>query len=82
MSTPIDTPTPEAAKCPFHGAPKQAAGGGTGNRDWWPTQLRVDLLNQHSNRSTPLGEHFNYREEFKKLDYTALKADLKTVLKD
>jgi catalase-peroxidase len=82
MSTPIDTPTPDAAKCPFHGAPKQAAGGGTGNRDWWPTQLRVDLLNQHSNRSTPLGEHFNYREEFKKLDYTALKADLKTVLKD
>ena len=60
------------AKCPFH----HAAGGGTANKDWWPNQLRVDLLNQHSNKSNPLGEKFNYAEEFKKLDYRALKADL------
>ncbi|HBT4789972.1 TPA: catalase/peroxidase HPI, partial [Klebsiella variicola subsp. variicola] len=70
-----------AGKCPFHAeTPKQSAG--TGNRDWWPNQLRVDLLNQHSSRSNPLGEDFNYREEFKKLDYSALKADLRALLTD
>ena len=65
-------------KCPFH----NTSGGGTSNRDWWPKQLRVDLLNQHSDRSNPLGENFNYRDEFKKLDYSALKADLKQLLSD
>ncbi|WP_447866304.1 catalase/peroxidase HPI [Rahnella bonaserana] len=70
-----------AGKCPFHeGNTNKAAGGGTNNRDWWPNQLRVDLLNQHSNRSNPLGETFDYRKEFAKLDYSALKADLKGVL--
>lgn len=45
-----------AGKCPFHqGGHDQSAGAGTNNRDWWPNQLRVDLLNQHSNRSNPLG---------------------------
>ncbi|QGZ60203.1 catalase/peroxidase HPI [Paraburkholderia acidiphila] len=82
MSSPIDTPTPDSAKCPVHAEPKPIAGTGTGNLDWWPNQLRVDLLNQHSNRSNPLGESFDYREEFKKLDYSALKADLKAVLTD
>ncbi|MPT42165.1 MAG: catalase/peroxidase HPI, partial [Klebsiella sp.] len=72
-----------AGKCPFHAeTPKQSAGSGTGNRDWWPNQLRVDLLNQHSSRSNALGEDFNYREEFKKLDYSALKADLRALLTD
>jgi len=66
------------AKCPFH----PAAGGGMTNKDWWPQQLRVDLLNQHSNKSNPLGDAFNYREAFKKLDYAALKADLKALLSD
>ncbi|MDF7661655.1 catalase/peroxidase HPI [Erwiniaceae bacterium L1_54_6] len=75
--------TPSAAKCPFHqGADLPAAGGGTNNRDWWPKQLRVDLLNQHSNRSNPLGENFSYREAFSQLDYFALKADLKALLTD
>ena len=86
MSTSNDpSKTPSAGKCPFHAetsTPTQSAGGGTGNRDWWPNQLRVDLLNQHSNRSNPLGENFNYREEFKKLDYSALKADLRALLTD
>ncbi|MBC9252396.1 catalase/peroxidase HPI [Pseudomonas alcaligenes] len=65
-------------KCPFH----HAAGGGTSNADWWPNQLRVDLLNQHSEKSNPLGETFNYAEEFKKLDYKALKADLVKLMTD
>ena len=66
------------AKCPFN----HAAGGGTTNKDWWPNQLRVDLLNQHSSKSNPLGEKFNYAEEFKKLDYKALKADLVKLMTD
>jgi catalase-peroxidase len=66
----------QVAQCPFHGA----AGSGTQNKDWWPNQLRLDLLNQHSERSNPLGRDFNYRKEFKKLDYQALKADLKKLM--
>ncbi|MGQ7815917.1 catalase/peroxidase HPI [Metapseudomonas furukawaii] len=65
-------------KCPFN----HVAGGGTTNRDWWPNQLRVDLLNQHSDKSNPLGAKFNYAEEFKKLDYKALKADLVRLMTD
>ncbi|MBD9428203.1 catalase/peroxidase HPI [Pseudomonas sp. PDM15] len=64
-------------KCPFH-----HAAGGTTNKDWWPNQLRVDLLNQHSEKSNPLGEQFNYAEEFKKLDYKALKGDLVKLMTD
>ncbi|TXI34173.1 MAG: catalase/peroxidase HPI [Aquipseudomonas alcaligenes] len=64
-------------KCPFH-----VAGQGTTNLDWWPNQLRVDLLNQHSERSNPLGETFNYADEFKKIDYSALKGDIRKVLTD
>ena len=64
-------------KCPVaHG------NGGTQNRDWWPNQLRVDLLNQHSAKSDPLDPAFNYREEFKKLDYQALKNDLRQLMTD
>lgn len=66
------------SKCPFH----QTAGGGTGNRDWWPNQLRVDLLNQHSSRSNPLAGDFDYAEAFNKLDYHALKKDLRDLMTD
>ena len=66
------------AKCPFH----HAASGGTTNKDWWPNQLRVELLNQHANKSNPLGESFNYAESFKSLDYMALKADLVSLMTD
>ena len=65
-------------KCPFH----QTAGGGTTNKDWWPNQLRLDLLNQHSEKSNPLGKSFNYAAEFKKIDYAALKADLNKLMTD
>ena len=66
------------AKCPFTGsiAPKKAAGGGTGNRDWWPNQLKLNILRQHSALSNPMGEDFNYAEEFKSLDLAAVKKDL------
>jgi catalase-peroxidase len=58
-----------AGKCPFHaGTPTQSAGGGTGNRDWWPNQLRVDLLNQHSNRSNPWAKTLTTAKSLK-LDY-------------
>ena len=74
-------------KCPFSGGtsettPKHTAGGGTGNRDWWPNQLRVDLLHQHSSKSNPLGETFNYAEAFQSLDYEALKKDLRALMTD
>jgi len=65
-------------KCPFH----HAGGGGTSNRDWWPNQLRLDLLNQHSSRSNPLDKDFNYAKAFKKLDYFALKKDLLKLMTD
>jgi len=84
MSTPSDQHnTLSAGKCPFHqGNSNQSAGGGTASRDWWPNQLRVELLNQHSNRTNPLGEDFNYRKAFSELDYAALKGDLKALLTD
>ncbi len=69
---------PNELTCPFH----HVAGGGTSNRDWWPNQLRVDLLNQHGSRSNPLGENFNYAKAFKQLDYQALKADLVKLMTD
>jgi catalase-peroxidase len=65
-------------KCPFN----HAAGGGTTNQDWWPHQLRLDLLSQHSRKSNPLGETFNYAEQFKQLDYAALKKDLLELMTD
>ncbi|HWV16981.1 MAG TPA: catalase/peroxidase HPI [Rhodocyclaceae bacterium] len=66
------------SKCPFH----QVSGGGTSNKEWWPNQLRLELLSQHSEKSNPLGKNFNYREEFQKLDYAALKADLNKLMTD
>ncbi len=72
----------EESKCPFSGTSKPIAGGGTQNADWWPNRLRVDLLSQHSSKSDPLGQEFNYRDEFKKLDYEGLKADLRRLMTD
>lgn len=67
----------DAAKCPFmNGTLKSSAGGGTSNRDWWPNQLKLNILRQHSTLSNPMGEQFNYAEEFKKLDLAAVKKDL------
>ncbi|GKT26295.1 catalase/peroxidase HPI [Acidovorax sp. SUPP3334] len=71
--------TEETKKCPFHSA---SATGGTINKDWWPNQLRVDLLHQHSSKSNPLGGAFNYAEAFGSLDYEALKKDLRALMTD
>ncbi|MFC1988853.1 catalase/peroxidase HPI [Chloroflexota bacterium] len=64
------------------GANNPTAGGGTTNRDWWPNQLKLDILHQHSSKSNPMGEEFNYTEEFKKLDLEDLKKDLHMLMTD
>ncbi|MBK9939990.1 MAG: catalase/peroxidase HPI [Chitinophagaceae bacterium] len=65
------------SKCPFSGgALKQSAGNGTSIRDWWPNQLKLNILRQHSALSNPMGETFNYAEEFKTLDLAAVKKDI------
>ena len=65
------------SKCPFHGGSlKVSAGGGTSNRDWWPNQLKLNILRQNSSLSNPLGDDFNYAEEFKSLDLEAVKKDI------
>ena len=61
-------------------APKHIAGRGTANQDWWPNQLNLDILHQRSSRSNPMGEGFNYREEFKSLDLAAVKKDLRELM--
>ena len=55
---------------------KQTDIGGTTNLDWWPNQLNLDILRQHSSKSNPMGEGFNYAKEFKSLDFETLKKDL------
>jgi catalase-peroxidase len=65
-------------KCPFQHAP----GSGTSNKDWWPTHLPVDLLNQHSARSNPMGAEFNYARQFESLDLAAVKRDLAALMTD
>jgi catalase-peroxidase len=68
----------EVSKCPFH----HTTGGGTTNRDWWQNQLRLDILHQHSSKSNPMGEAFNYAKEFKSLDLAAVKKDLAALMTD
>lgn len=66
-----------ASKCPFSGAQKStSAGAGTRNRDWWPNQLKLNILRQNSNLSNPMGEGFNYAEAFQSLDLDAVKKDI------
>jgi catalase-peroxidase len=74
----------DISKCPFHnGSLKQTvAGSGTRNRDWWPNHLKVNILRQHSSRSNPMEEDFNYAEAFKSLDLEAVKKDLHALMTD
>ena len=64
------------SKCPFH----STAGGGTSNRDWWPNQLKLNILHQRSSKADPMGGDFNYAEEFKSLDLAAVKRDLEELM--
>ncbi len=70
------------SKCPVTGHSKSGSGGGTSNRDWWPNQLNLGILHQHSPASNPMDKDFNYADEFKKLDLTALKKDLYSLMID
>jgi len=73
----------EIVKCPVTGKThKPIAGMGTSNQEWWPNQLNLRILHQHSKKSNPMGEDFNYAEEFKKLDFKALKKDLYALMTD
>ena len=70
-------------KCPvMHGALTTNSSTGTSNRDWWPNQLNLSILHQHDSKSDPMEEGFNYREEFNKIDYDALKDDLNNLMTD
>ncbi|MCB9096898.1 MAG: catalase/peroxidase HPI [Arcobacter sp.] len=73
-----------AGKCPmgFGSSNPMARNGGTSNKDWWPNQLNLKILSQHSSKVNPLGDDFDYAKEFAKLDYDALKADLTTLMTD
>ncbi len=72
-----DMNTESKARCPFSGgAAKFSAGGGTSNREWWPNMLRLNILRQHAPSSNPMGEEFDYAEEFKSLDLDAVKKDI------
>jgi catalase-peroxidase len=74
----MDTVEKSASQCPFN----HTAGVGRTNRDWWPNQLRLELLHQHSSKSDPMGKGFDYAKEFKSLDYKALKKDLVKLMTD
>ncbi|MDI3320592.1 catalase/peroxidase HPI [Pinibacter soli] len=80
----MEKETNDISKCPFHnGSLKNSTGGGgTRNRDWWPNQLRLNILRQHSSLSNPMANDFNYAEEFKTLDLEALKKDLHALMTD
>ncbi|QNN42800.1 catalase/peroxidase HPI [Pedobacter roseus] len=74
----------DISKCPFHNGSMKSnvGGGGTRNNDWWPKQLKLSILRQHSTLSNPMDEEFNYAEAFKSLDLDALKADLHALMTD
>jgi len=73
----------KTSRCPVTGKTgKAVSGGGTSNRDWWPNQLNLKILHQHSGKSNPMGKDFNYAEEFQKLDLMALKKDLYALMTD
>ncbi len=81
----MENKTGDISKCPFHNGQMhntQSAGAGTTNQKWWPNQLKLNILKQHTHKTNPMDEDFNYVEAFKKLDYAALKEDLTQLMTD
>ena len=79
----MDNNSNDISKCPYlSGTQKQSAGGGTSNRDWWPNELKLNILRQNSAKSNPLGEDFDYAEAFNSLDFAALKQDVLNLMTD
>ena len=80
----MENQSEKISKCPVTGATGKHSmgGGGTKNRDWWPNQLKLNILRQNSSLSNPMDKDFNYAEEFKSLDYKALKKDLQSLMTD
>ncbi|OXS54228.1 catalase/peroxidase HPI [Cohnella sp. CIP 111063] len=79
----MDMVSAGAGKCPVHhGSAASHRSSGTTNRNWWPNQLNLNILHQHDRKSNPMDEQFNYEEEFGKLDYQALKQDLRDLMTD
>lgn len=77
----MHTVSNNAGKCPFtHGSAASYSTSGTSNRDWWPNQLNLNILHQHDRKTNPMGDDFDYAEEFSKLDYQALKQDLRDLM--
>ncbi len=73
----------DISKCPFfNGEQKQSAGRGTSNRDWWPNELKLNVLRQHAAKSDPMGENFDYAQAFNSLDFSALKKDVIALMTD
>src|SRR5271166_6786487 len=71
------------SKCPVTGGShKRTTVGARSNQDWWPNQLKLNILHQHSSKSDPMGKQFNYAEEFKSLDLAAVKEDLRKLMTD
>ena len=80
----MENKSEKISKCPVTGAVSKHISGmaGTKNRDWWPNQLKLNVLRQHSSKSNPMGDDFNYAEEFKSLDLKAIKSDLHQLMTD
>ncbi|NLI01080.1 MAG: catalase/peroxidase HPI [Chthonomonadales bacterium] len=72
----------DESRCPVTGRPGNTAGQGTANDDWWPNRLRLEILHQHSSKSNPMGEDFDYAKEFQTLDLAAVKKDLAALMTD
>ncbi|WP_299523994.1 catalase/peroxidase HPI [Winogradskyella sp.] len=73
----------DASQCPFlSGTQKKSAGGGTQNRDWWPNELKLNILRQHAPKNDPMGEDFDYAAAFNSIDYDELKKDLTNLMTD
>jgi len=72
----------KVGKCPFHSSQQKPSGAGTTNRDWWPNELRLNILRQNATKSNPMGEEFNYADAFNSLNYEELKEDVVKLITD